>query len=218
MIGDRNWVVYLLRCADRSLYCGVTNDLSKRLQAHNKGIGAKYTRSRRPVDLVGICEGMTRRGALQLEHRIKKLPATRKLKLLKNGKEIIRMATNAKITKEIKSIAAGIQKVVKKIEALAASMGSGAQPAAQLKAPKKPAKRAPKKKTLPSKKVAKVNTGAESVTQTVLELIKNAPDGISSASLIEASGFDKRQINNATFRLKKAGLVKSEKRGVYQAV
>ena len=167
MIGGRNWVVYLLRCADRSLYCGVTNDLSKRVQAHNKGIGAKYTRSRRPVALVGICEGMTRSGALQLEHRIKKLPAKRKLKQLENGKEIVRMATHAKITKDIKSIAAGIQKVASKIEAIAASLGSGEQPADQAGAPKKPAKRAPKKKTSPSKKAAKVNTDTESVPQIV---------------------------------------------------
>jgi predicted GIY-YIG superfamily endonuclease len=196
LIGGRNWVVYLLRCADRSLYCGVTN----------------------PVALVGICEGMTRSGALQLEHRIKKLPAKRKWKQLENGKEIVRMATHAKITKDIKSIAAGIQKVASKIEAIAASLGSGEQPADQAGAPKKPAKRAPKKKTSPSKKAAKVNTDTESVPQTVLELIKKAPDGISNADLLEASGFDKRKLNNATFRLKKAGLVKSAKRGVYQAV
>ena len=128
------------------------------------------------------------------------------------------MVTNAKITKEIKSIVAGIQKVVEKIEAIAASIGSREQPVTQARVPKKQAKRAPKKKTLPSKKVARVNTGTESVTQTVLELIKKAPDGISSAALLEASGFDKRQLNNAIFRLKKAGLVKSEKRGVYQVV
>ena len=46
------WVVYLLRCSDDSLYCGVTNDLEKRIAAHNSGSGAKYTRSRRPVELV----------------------------------------------------------------------------------------------------------------------------------------------------------------------
>jgi hypothetical protein len=136
---------------------------------------------------------------------------------LQKGKEIIRMATNAKITKEIKSIAAGIQTVVTKIEALAASIGSGEKSVAQAKVPKKPAKRVPIKKMSPSKKTAKAKAETESVTQTVLELIKKAPDGISNAVLSETSGFDRRQINNATFRLKKAGLVKSAKRGVYQA-
>ena len=47
-----NWVCYLLRCADGTLYCGITNDLDKRLAAHNAGGGAKYTRTRTPVELV----------------------------------------------------------------------------------------------------------------------------------------------------------------------
>ena len=44
--------VYILRCSDGSLYCGWTNDLERRLAAHNSGKGAKYTRSRRPVELM----------------------------------------------------------------------------------------------------------------------------------------------------------------------
>ena len=46
----RQWVVYLLRCSDESLYCGITNNLKNRLITHNSGRGAKYTRSRRPVE------------------------------------------------------------------------------------------------------------------------------------------------------------------------
>ena len=46
-----SWTVYLLKCADGTLYCGCTNNLTKRLAAHNRGQGAKYTRSRRPVAL-----------------------------------------------------------------------------------------------------------------------------------------------------------------------
>ena len=49
-----NWVCYLLECADGTLYCGITNDLDKRLNAHNAGEGAKYTRSRLPVTLVHL--------------------------------------------------------------------------------------------------------------------------------------------------------------------
>ncbi len=44
--------VYILRCSDDTLYCGWTTDLERRISAHNKGTGAKYTRSRRPVKLV----------------------------------------------------------------------------------------------------------------------------------------------------------------------
>ena len=45
-------IVYLLRCADGTLYCGWTTDMESRLKAHNAGTGAKYTRSRRPVELI----------------------------------------------------------------------------------------------------------------------------------------------------------------------
>ncbi len=71
----RQWLVYLLRCSDESLYCGITNDLKNRLIAHNSGRGAKYTRSRRPVELVGASVAMTKSDALKLEYRVKNVPA-----------------------------------------------------------------------------------------------------------------------------------------------
>ena len=46
-----NWSTYLLKCSDATLYCGVTNDLKKRIASHNQGTGSKYTRSRIPVKL-----------------------------------------------------------------------------------------------------------------------------------------------------------------------
>ena len=49
-MNKKEWVVYLVRCADESLYCGITNDIERRLVAHNSGKGAKYTKSRMPVD------------------------------------------------------------------------------------------------------------------------------------------------------------------------
>ncbi|MCP4722977.1 MAG: GIY-YIG nuclease family protein, partial [Desulfobacteraceae bacterium] len=48
----RDWQVYLLKCADLSLYCGITNNLKARIDTHNAGKGAKYTRGRLPVELV----------------------------------------------------------------------------------------------------------------------------------------------------------------------
>ena len=72
------WVVYLVRCSDNTLYCGVTNDLDSRIEAHNAGKGAKYTRSRRPVELVCASRKMSKSEAFKLEHRIKRLPAHRK--------------------------------------------------------------------------------------------------------------------------------------------
>jgi len=66
------WFVYLLRCSDNSLYCGVTNDIEKRVSKHSAGKGAKYTRSRLPVELVWQSSGTDRSTALRAEHYIKK--------------------------------------------------------------------------------------------------------------------------------------------------
>ena len=76
-----NWVCYLLECVDGTLYCGITNDLDKRLAAHNAGEGAKYTRSRRPVKLayVEACAGKS--AALKRECEIKRLNRKQKLAL-----------------------------------------------------------------------------------------------------------------------------------------
>jgi putative endonuclease len=72
------WVVYLVRCSDNTLYCGVTNDLDSRLVAHNAGKGAKYTKFRRPVELVCASHRMSKSEAFRLEYRIKRIPAHRK--------------------------------------------------------------------------------------------------------------------------------------------
>src|SRR5210317_211614 len=78
-MNNKKWVVYLVRCSDNSLYCGITNDIKNRLIDHNSGKGAKYTRSRRPVELVGVGPRMTKSKALKLEHRIKRLPPGQKI-------------------------------------------------------------------------------------------------------------------------------------------
>ncbi|MGA8181645.1 MAG: GIY-YIG nuclease family protein [Desulfobacterales bacterium] len=74
----RRWIVYLIRCSDKSLYCGITNNLKNRLTAHNSGRGAKYTRSRRPVELLGVSSEMTKSDALKLEYWVKQVPASKK--------------------------------------------------------------------------------------------------------------------------------------------
>tara|TARA_Y100000385_G_scaffold250174_1_gene272037 strand:+ start:132 stop:425 length:294 start_codon:yes stop_codon:yes gene_type:complete len=66
------WFVYLLRCCDNSLYCGVTNDLQKRIAKHSTGKGAKYTRSRLPVELVWKSSGTDKSTAYKAEYYIKK--------------------------------------------------------------------------------------------------------------------------------------------------
>ena len=74
--------VYLLRCSDGSLYCGWTSDLSARVASHNNGTGAKYTRSRLPVELVYFEEYEERREAMSREWHIKRMRREEKLKLL----------------------------------------------------------------------------------------------------------------------------------------
>jgi putative endonuclease len=85
----KKWVVYLIRCSDRSLYCGISNDLKNRLIEHNTGRGSRYTRSRRPVELVGVSFDMTKSEALKLEYRIKQLPADKKIAELIKEEDVV---------------------------------------------------------------------------------------------------------------------------------
>ena len=64
---------YILKCKDDSLYTGWTNDLKKRITSHNAGKGAKYTKARRPVELVYYEEFQTREEAMKREYAIKQL-------------------------------------------------------------------------------------------------------------------------------------------------
>ena len=77
---------YLVRCADGSLYCGWTNRLEERVRAHNEGKGAKYTKSRRPVELVYQEELPDQSAALRREAAIKRMPRRQKLALLEQAK------------------------------------------------------------------------------------------------------------------------------------
>ena len=83
LLDTMNWKVYLVRCADNSLYCGITNDLNGRIEKHNTGKGAKYTQSRLPVELVAVSRGLPKSEALRLEHYIKQQPAVKKVAALK---------------------------------------------------------------------------------------------------------------------------------------
>ena len=79
---ENAWFVYILRCADRTLYTGVTTDTGKRLAEHNAGQGARYTRSRRPVELVYVEAAADRGAALRRESEIKRMPAADKRDLV----------------------------------------------------------------------------------------------------------------------------------------
>lgn len=76
---------YILRCSDGTLYSGWTNDLEKRLKAHNAGKGGKYTRSRLPVELAYFEEFDSKNEAMSREYRFKQLSREEKLKLIEKA-------------------------------------------------------------------------------------------------------------------------------------
>jgi putative endonuclease len=118
---ENEWVVYLVRCSDNSLYCGITNDLSGRLAEHNSGKGSKYTRSRIPVEVVGVSFEMTKSGALKLEYKIKRLPADKKLsELTVTGKET---DTSMTLKQHLKVLQREIKTLGKKINKLIMTIG-----------------------------------------------------------------------------------------------
>lgn len=80
------WLVYILKCSDGTFYTGITNDLHKRLATHNVGKGAKYTRSRLPVELVWFDKFDTKNQALKKEAAIKKLSREQKEKIIYEGR------------------------------------------------------------------------------------------------------------------------------------
>lgn len=77
-----NWYVYILRCRDDTLYTGITDDVDRRLEAHNTGKGAKYTRGRGPATVVyrEVCR--SKGEALRREYAIKRLSRAEKLAMI----------------------------------------------------------------------------------------------------------------------------------------
>lgn len=80
--------VYILRCNDNTFYTGYTNNLNKRIQTHNAGKGAKYTRGRLPVKLVYFKEYSSKIQAMQREYAIKQLTKENKLKIIQSNKNL----------------------------------------------------------------------------------------------------------------------------------
>jgi putative endonuclease len=76
------WFVYVVRCRDGSLYTGISTDVGSRVAAHNAGLGARYTRARRPVEVVHVERKRSRSTALKREAAIKALSRNGKLALV----------------------------------------------------------------------------------------------------------------------------------------
>lgn len=76
-----NWVTYIVKCADGTLYTGATNNLENRIKKHNNGTGAKYTKTRGPVVLIKMFKQLSKSHAMKLEYKIKQLSHDDKLAL-----------------------------------------------------------------------------------------------------------------------------------------
>ena len=76
------WHVYIIKCSDSKLYTGITNDLERRIKAHNSGNGGRFTKYRTPVELVLTEKVRTRPQALKREAAIKRLTREQKLELI----------------------------------------------------------------------------------------------------------------------------------------
>lgn len=97
-----SWQVYILRCADGTLYTGITNRLPARLRAHNSARGAKYTRGRRPVVLAWSTPCKSRGAALSLEYTLKQLTHRQKQTLV-----VAAGSARKKMVNRLKAMAAG---------------------------------------------------------------------------------------------------------------
>jgi putative endonuclease len=80
--GQKDWTVYILRCADGSLYTGIAKDVQARVKQHSEGRGGTYTRTHLPVKLLYQQEGLTRSEALLREAQIKAMPRSKKEEII----------------------------------------------------------------------------------------------------------------------------------------
>jgi len=220
----KQWVVYLIRCSDESLYCGITNNLKNRLAAHNSGRGAKYTRSRRPVELVGVSSEMTKSDTLKLEYQVKQVPSSMKIYELTKGEN--EMTKNLK--KNLQAVNREIKALSKKVDQMVVAIGKlekpkaktvKAKPVKKAVAKAKPVKKIAAKKA-PVKKVAAKKPATKkpviiTAADTVFGVIKRSKKGVDVSTLMEKTGFNRKKIYNNVKVLKKRGKIKSAGKGVY---
>ncbi|MGN6109296.1 MAG: GIY-YIG nuclease family protein [Kofleriaceae bacterium] len=87
-----SWYVYVARCADETLYCGIARDVAARIAQHDAGTGAKYTRNRGPLVVVLVRRCRDQGGALRLEHAIKQLRRADKERLVAEPARLVALA------------------------------------------------------------------------------------------------------------------------------
>ncbi|RLB79551.1 MAG: hypothetical protein DRH24_12315 [Deltaproteobacteria bacterium] len=204
----REWVVYLIRCSDESLYCGITNNLKNRLAAHNSGRDAKYTRSRKPVKLVIVSSEMTKSDTLKLEYRVKQVLSSRKIFEL--TKEENEMTKNLK--KNLQVINREIKVLSKQVDKMIITVGKLEKQKTVAKA--KLVKKVATQKA-PAKKVAAKKPAKLTAVDTVFDFIKRHRKGVDVSTLMEKTGFNRRKIYDNAKILKKRGKIKNAGIGIY---
>jgi predicted GIY-YIG superfamily endonuclease len=178
---------------------------------HNSGKGAKYTRSRRPVELVGVSPWMTKSEALKLEYKIKRLPADKKLSEL-SGKE-----NEMTLKQDLQALQKEIKALEKKLDKLAIVIEKSEKPKAAKKSKAKPVKaktvKTAQAKNAPAKKKPVKLTAADQV----LKIINRSKKGVDAAALIKKTGFDLKKVRNILHRTYKKGKIKRAGKGIYVA-
>jgi len=200
-MNKRQWVVYLILCSDESLYCGITNNLKNRLAAHNSGRGAKYTRSRRPVKLVGVSSEMTKSDTLKLEYRVKQVPSGKKIYELTKWED--EMTKNLK--KNLQTVNKNLKALAKKVDQMIVAVGKFEKPKTD--------------KAKPAKKSITKTPSKLTVADTILGIIKRSKKGgVDISTLMKKSSFNQKKTYNIVYQLKNQGKIKSAGKGVYVKV
>ncbi len=96
-----SYFVYILRCADKTLYTGITTDIKRRLAEHQKGTGGRYTRAKGAGKIVHIERKKNRSTASKREAEIKRLPRNMKLLLIKSGQKASKARPSSKKSKSV---------------------------------------------------------------------------------------------------------------------
>ena len=164
---------------------------------HNSGSGAKYTKPRRPIELVGISPEMTKSEALKLEYRIKQLPADKKLSELTKGESEMTI-----YKKDLQALNRDVKALGRKMEKLLREFDKGKKA--------KAVKRVPAKKAPTKKRPAKLTA-----TDQVLKIIKRSKKGVNVATLMNRTGFNEKKIWNILHQTYKQGKIKRVDRGRY---
>ena len=175
-----------------------------------KAKGARYTKSRRPVELVGITPEMIKSEALKPEYRIKQLPAdNKKAELTRKENEM------TILKKDLQALNKDIQALGKTIDKLIAAVEKGETTKVAKKTTAKPIKAKTTKRSPAKKAPVKRRTAKLTATDKVLRIINRSKRGIDPPTLMKKTGFDNRKITNILHRNYKLGKIKRVSKGIY---